>query len=92
MLRLEKVQCVSSEVRGLYQDITNIERRRYNGRPTAIEVTWSNGGKVRVELFTSVPFRDEAYRRLLSVWRRGITLGPQLALESALCCILSFVI
>lgn len=53
------------------QDITSIEKRLYQGRPSAIQVDWTSNGDSHSDLFTRFPFRDDALRHMLALWHRG---------------------
>ena len=53
------------------QDITAIEKRLYQGKPSAIQVDWTSDGAPMSDLFCRFPFRDDALRHMLALWHRG---------------------
>ena len=51
--------------------MTAIEKRLYQGNPSAIQVDWTQNGMTMSDLFVRFPFRDDALRHMLALWNRG---------------------
>ena len=58
------------------QDVTAIEKRLYQGRPSGIQIDYTQNGASLSDLYVRFPFRDDALRHMLALWNRGERRQP----------------